>query len=167
MTGESETVLVGRVSGLFGVRGWVKVYSHTVPPEGIFEYPEWLLGEQGKPCKVAETQRHGAKLIARLDGVTDRDAAAELVGQDIAVLRSALPALTEDEFYWADLIGLAVETVQGTALGRVENLAETGAHDVLVVRGDRERLIPFVRGEIVTDVDLAAGLIRVDWDAEF
>jgi len=88
-------------------------------------------------------------------------------GQEIAVRREQLPAAEEGEYYWVDLVGLRVETLDGSELGRVDHLMATGANDVLVVEGERQRLIPFVTGHIVKDVDLDAGVIRVDWQADY
>jgi 16S rRNA processing protein RimM len=109
----------------------------------------------------------GKGVVARLDGVDDRDAATALVGTEIWVPRDALPKPRQGEYYWADLEGLAVRTVDGVDLGRVSHLFATGANDVMVVQGGRERLIPFVPGRQVVKVDLDAGLIEVDWDPDF
>ena len=117
--------------------------------------------------EVCDTRRHGKAVIARLGGYEDRDTARELVGAEIAVRRDQLAEITEGEYYWADLVGLKVVTVSGKDLGIVNHLIETGANDVLVVVGERERLIPFIRDEVVVAVDLDRGEIRVDWDPEF
>ncbi|MGQ9658693.1 MAG: ribosome maturation factor RimM [Thermochromatium sp.] len=163
----SARVVLGRVSGLYGVKGWVRVYSETEPREGILRYSPWLLGPEGLVRRVAEGRVHGKGLIARLEGCEDRDQAATLIGQEIAIRRDQLPPPRPDEFYWIDLEGLAVVTSTEVALGRVSHLFATGANDVLVVRGERERLIPFVWGDVILDVDFARRLIRVDWDPEF
>lgn len=159
-------VVLGRVSGLYGVKGWVKLYSYTEPRDAILGYRNCLIGRRDawRPAEMAEGRRQGKTLIARLDDTADRDKAAELVGLDIAVARDALPETAEGEYYWADLEGLAVVHQDGRRLGRVAYLMATGAHDVMVVQGDREILIPFVPGEIVLDVDLASGRIQVDWE---
>ncbi len=159
-------VLVGRVSGLFGVRGWCKVYSYTQPREALLDYSGWQIGREGdwRPVEVAEGQRHGKTVIVRLDGIDDRDTAASLVGCDIAVPRSALPNTEQGTYYWHDLEGLDVVRQDGTVIGIVKELIETGANDVLVVNGDQEVLIPFVIDKVVTDVDLAEGRIVVDWE---
>ena len=164
---EKNPVVLGRVSGLFGVRGWVKIYSYTDPREAILDYPDWLIeqDEQWRPIAVAESKPHGKTLIARFDGIDDRDDAAELVEARIGVSRDRLPATGQDEYYWSDLEGLAVVRRDGTPIGSVAYLLETGANDVLVVRhGDKETLIPFVTGDVVKDVDLANGVISVDWE---
>lgn len=159
-------MVLGRVTGLFGVKGWVKVFSYTEPREAVLDYKRWLLGsgDGWQPANVAEGQRHGKAIIARLDGFEDRDQAAALIGKDIGVPRDELPDAGEDRYYWSDLVGLRVEHRDGRELGRVDRLLETGADDVMVVIGEQERLIPFVMDKVVLDVDLAAGVIQVDWE---
>ena len=158
-------IVLGRVTGLYGVRGWVKVFSETDPRENILEYAPWYV--DGEPRAVAEGRSHGRGLVARLAGCEDRDQAAELIGREIAIRRDQLPPPSPDEFYWADLEGLRVETIHGLALGEVSHLFATGANDVLVVRGERERLLPFVWDQVVHAVDFEAEVIRVDWDPDF
>jgi 16S rRNA processing protein RimM len=165
-----QRVGLGRIVGLYGVKGWVKVESWTRPPQNILNYPEWLLGRDGQwhRARVIGGRRHGHGLVAQLAGGNgvvwdNRDGAAGLVGSEIAVLRGQLPPLAPKEFYWADLVGLEVENLAGERLGRVQELFETPAHDVLVVAGVRRRLIPCVLGPVVKSVDLDAGLVRVDW----
>ena len=164
-----RVVVIGRIGGVYGVRGWVKVFAYTEPREAILDYPHWWvrLDDEWRPLALAEGRPHGKGLVARLADFSDRDAAQKLVGCDIGVPRSAMPPLGPDEFYWADLEGLRVITRDGVELGVVDHLLETGANDVLVVKGERERLIPYVRGEVVTEIDLAQGVMRVEWDPEF
>ena len=142
------------------------MFSYTQPREAILDYRNWLLRKQGDWLAATLTagKRHGKTIIVQLDGVTDRDEAAEFVGCDIAIERDAMPAPEEGSYYWSDLEGLTVVHRDGTELGIVAELIETGANDVLVVRGERERLIPFVAGTVVLDVDLAEGQISVDWE---
>ena len=158
--------MLGRISGVFGVRGWVKVFSYTDPREALLEYESWLLGRKGewRPAKVAEGQRHGKTVVVRIDGFDDRDQAATLIGTEIGVPRDELPDTEEGHYYWSDIEGLRVVRRDGLELGVLAYMLETGAHDVMVVQGEGERLIPFVKDEVVIDVDLGAGLIRVDWD---
>jgi 16S rRNA processing protein RimM len=165
----NRRIVVGRVSGVYGIRGWVKLYSHTRPAENLldFEDVELRLGDEWKPMRLAEGRVHGNGLIGRFDGVDDRDGAAALLGADVAVDREDLPEPGEDEYYWADLVGLEVVTTEGVSLGRVASLMETGANDVMIVEGDRERLVPFTPGRHVQEVDLDGGRIVVDWDPEF
>jgi len=162
-------VPLGRISGVYGVKGWVRIYSYTQPRENILNYSPWLLYSSGawRNVEVLEGRRQGAGVIARLEGCEDRDAARRLMGAEIAIDHSRLAERGADEYYWIDLIGLQVVNLQGIELGRVSGLLETGAHDVLVVRNGRERLIPYVRGAVVTDIDLQAGRLQVDWEAEY
>lgn len=165
----SRLVTVGEILGAYGVRGWVKLQSHTEPPENILRYSPWVLGQaaQGRECRVIDGKRHGNLVIARLEGITDRDQAALLQRQVISVARYQFAPLKRGQYYWADLIGLQVRTVDGVDLGKITDMMETGANDVMEVQGDRERLIPFVVGEFVKDVQIDEGFIVVDWDPEF
>lgn len=167
--GGTRRVVLGRIAGLHGVRGWVKVLSYTEPRANILSYASWhLRSEDGwRVHAVAEGRDQATRIVARLEGVQDRDRAAELVGADIAVLRSEMPVADPGEYYWSDLEGLEVLNLSGERLGRVTRLFATGANDVMVVTGERERLLPFVHGTVVKAVDLAKGEIRVDWDAKF
>ena len=160
---------VGKIVGLHGVGGWIKLESYTQPRMAIFAYRPWRLVLAGTELEVASAQGHeqGKGMVAKLPDCDDRDAVAKLVGATIRVPRSALPRPKRGEYYWTDLEGLTVLTVEGIDLGKVSHLFATGANDVLVVRGERERLIPFVTGQFVKKVDLEAGRITVDWDPEF
>ena len=164
-----QFVTVGRISGVFGLRGWVKVFSDTDPRDHIVQFDPWYvrIGGQWREMRIADGHAQGKGVVALLDGIDDRDAASALVGADIAVRREQLPELAQGEYYWSDLIGLNVVTVDGVELGTVDRLMETGANDVLVVKGERERLIPYLPGQVITEVDLDNGLLRVDWDPEF
>ena len=167
---ESDYLIVGRISGLYGVRGWVKIFSHTDPRDNILSYPIWHLrqGNEWRQVALAEGRLHGKGVVARLAGCDDRDVAAGLIGSDIAILREQLQQAEPGEYYWADLIGLEVRTVEGIELGKVDHLLETGSNDVLVVlQGKRERLIPFIREQVVREIDLAGKKMVVDWDPEF
>lgn len=151
------------------MKGWVRVFSYTDPRDNIVHYQPWYLRCDGtwQARRVAEGKRHGKGVIVRLEGCEDRDQAAALMDCEIGVRRDQLPPTAPGEYYWNDLLGLDVVTVQNEPLGKVDHLLETGANDVLVVQGERERLIPFVRGKVVMQVDLEAGVIQVDWDKEF
>lgn len=163
-------VTLGHVAGVYGVRGWLRIHSETSPRENIVNYSPWYLLCAGRwtPWAVEHGKRHGKGMVIKLVGCDDRDVAGGLVGFEIGVKRCQLAdELTSDEYYWTDLEGMRVVNKQGIDLGQVERLLETGANDVLVVRGDRERLIPFLREQVVLDVDMVAGKIEVDWDPEF
>jgi 16S rRNA processing protein RimM len=164
-----DWVAVGKITGLFGVKGWIKIFSYTEPRDGILNYSPWYLLVNGEHMCVEPDagKQHGKGVIAHLQSINDRDAAARLINAEIAIHRDQLPSAEEGEYYWADLIGLKVVTLDGKALGTVSYLFETGANDVMVVAGDRERLIPFLRDSVVRRIDLKKGLIEVDWDPEF
>lgn len=167
--GAAKLVTLGRACGVFGVRGSLKVASYTSPPENILLYrrwhlqrrtaSEWVAVEQGRP--------HGRGVVVDIAGIDDRDKAAGLVGATVAVHREQLAPLPPGDHYWTDLEGLQVRHRDGRILGVVDYILETGAHDVLVVRGKRERLIPYVEGEVVLAVHLHEGVIRVDWDPAY
>jgi len=163
-----RTVVVGRISGVFGVRGWLRIFSFTDPPEGILTYSPWLVGDSGaQSFRVVEGAGHGRGVIAHLDGIDDRDVARALVGATIRVPRARFGRTRPGEYYWSDLVGLQVVNDDGAVLGRVVELLATGANDVLVVQGERRRLLPFLPGQVVTSVDLTAAVIRVVWDEDF
>lgn len=167
-------IVLGRIVAPFGVKGWVKVHPFGDDPLSWREMPQWWLadkaeapGEAWQPVKLAGFREHGAGLIASFEGVTDRNGAEALQGRYIAAPREAMPGTGADEYYWGDLVGLAVVNQSGEALGTVEALMSTGAHDVLQVRdGDEERLIPFVAAYVL-DVDLPSRTIRVEWQKDW
>lgn len=158
-------VALGHVAGVFGVQGWIKLSSYTRPATDLLDYPRWVIRD--RPWTVAEGRMHGASLVARLDGLDDRDAAMKLRGAEIEVERAELPPAGPGEIYWADLIGCEVVSSSGVLLGTVRSLYENGAQDVLVVQNERQRLIPFVMGPIVQSVDLAARKVVVDWQPDY
>lgn len=173
VSSQTEYLVVAKIGAPYGVRGWVKVFSFTAPMDNLLDYDPWYFkaasadGKTWAIAPVTEAKTHGKGLVAKFKGCDDRDAAARLNGQEIAIRHDQLPPPAEGEYYWKDLQGLEVLTTEGVSLGKVDHLLETGANDVLVVKGERARLIPYVTGPIVKDVDLDAGILRVDWDADF
>jgi 16S rRNA processing protein RimM len=166
---DKELIKVGKISGVFGIKGWIKVFSFTNYREDILKYSPWLLKKDSltKLVNVVEGALQSKAVVARLENIEDRDQAAGLIGWDIFIRTEQLPKLKDGEYYWSDLVGLTVETTLGVQLGIVDHLLETGSNDVIVIKGDRERAIPFLRGQIVTEIDLQAGKMVVDWDPEF
>ena len=168
-------VPVGTVGRAHGVRGWVRVRSDMDPAEDLLRYDTWLVERAGswRPVTVRSARPHGNALVAHFDGIDDRDAAAALAGTRLGLPRDALPAIEDGQYYWVDLIGLEVVDESGRPLGTVREMIETGANDVMVIRpcvpatSDRaraeERIVPFLVGDVVREVDLAAGRIRVSW----
>jgi 16S rRNA processing protein RimM len=156
------TVELGRVVGVFGVRGWIRLRSHAVPPEGILRYRRWHIA--GREWQVVEGHAQGETVVAGLAGLEDRDAALALRGEVIGVPRAALPKPKRGEFYWTDVLGSEVVSTSGAKLGTLSSVTSNGAQDVMVVTGERERLIPFVAGAIVQEVDPVARKIVVQWE---
>jgi 16S rRNA processing protein RimM len=159
---------MGRILGPYGVRGFVRLRTFTQFIDSLTDYADWLIsdGEGWNSVQVEDAHVHAGHLVVKLAGVDDRDQAFALRGRDVAVPREALPPADEGEFYWADLIGLEVVNQQGEVLGNVEDLLETGANDVLVVQGDRQRLLPYVE-QVVLDVNLEQRRIQVDWGLDY
>lgn len=174
----SKLISVGRITAVYGIKGWVKVHSYTENPEDLFDYHPWLLktAHGVKQVEIDEARPHGKAFVAHLVGVDDRDLAAQYTGVDIAVPDDLLPDLEQGEYYWRDLENLVViSEFEGNSkcLGRIAKIMETGANDVLVVApsegsiDQRERLIPYVPEQFILSIDLVAGEMRVDWDPEF
>lgn len=169
-----ELIVLGKIFSVHGVRGEVKVYSFTDPLDNVLDYPRWTLTRDGevKQVEVASGRVQGKFLVVKLKGLDDRDVARAYAGFEIRVPESELPELEEDEFYWHQLEGLSVINQDGQLLGKVDHLLETGANDVMVVKpctgslDDRERLLPYTE-QCVQAIDLDAGEMRVDWDADF
>lgn len=161
-------VVLGKIVGVFGVKGRVKIFSDTRPREQIFEYSPWLLDSQDKHSEVVVLKGsvQGKGLIAHLKGVDDRNAAEKLIGSVISYPQEKMPELVAGEYYWSQLEGVQVINQDDIELGSVVYLFETGANDVMVVQGERKHLIPYTR-DAVLDVDLVQNRMRVDWDPEF
>jgi len=185
-TGMSEKVILGRITGVYGVKGWLKVFSHTDPMEAIVDYSPWFIRPENlnpespnrenqaswTKVKLKAGKRHAKTVVVKLENCNSRDDAMAYIGKEIAIESQQLEPLTKNEFYWRDLIGLQVINQQDTELGVVKSLLETGANDVLVVIFEAdgkeiERLIPWTIDIAIIKVDLEQGVITVDWDADF
>ncbi|WP_110667142.1 ribosome maturation factor RimM [Salinicola halophilus] len=172
---DTQHVLLGRLTSPHGVKGWLKVYSYTSPAQNLFEYPAWNLSLRGQheTRKLLDARVQGKALVVRLEGIDTRELAEQWAGADVLMDKTALPELDSDEYYWYQLEGLEVHTRDELQLGRIDHLFETGANDVLVVKpvtggyDDRERLLPFLPGDVIVAVDLESGVMTVDWDPEF
>lgn len=170
MSDNERRILLGRIVGAFGIRGQIKIESWTEPRDAIFRYQPWILRDalgNERQFDGARGKESGKHLVATFPEVTDRDVVEAMRGTDIYVLRSALPPPKAGEFYWIDLEGFRVVNVEGVDFGTVSHLFSTGANDVLFVRGDRERMVPFVEPDFVKSIDFEGGLITVDWDPDF
>lgn len=165
---DDDLIEIGHILSAHGVRGQLKVFSNTSPRENIVTYSPWVIEQAGERRTVNATgKRQGKNVIVQLAGVSDREQANELIGARILIQPDQLPELEQGDFYWSQLIGMNVVSTGNQAFGSVDQMMETGANDVMVVQGDRERLIPFVMDEVVKQVDLDKGEIIVDWDADF
>lgn len=172
-----DKLIVGAISGVFGVKGWVKIFSETDPRENILSYSPWFIeiNKQWQLVKVVSGKKHGKAVIAQLDGVDDRNQAEALRRARIAIKPSQLPETSESEFYWRDLKGLNVSNSDSFEFGKVVEILETGANDVLVIRSNNkdengkyeEYLIPYIWQQVILKVDLDAGSIEVDWQADY
>lgn len=161
--------MLGRILGPFGVRGWVKLQSYTEPPEQILEFPRWRVTAPAGAVRELvplEGRRHGKGLVARLEGIADRDLAAALARNELWVERQELPALNQGQYYRADLVGLEVVDQAERRLGQVDHFVDLPANAVMVVKGEREHWVPLVPKHL-RQVDLARGRIVVDWDPDF
>jgi 16S rRNA processing protein RimM len=170
MSNQTRRILLGRIHGAFGVRGELKLESFTDPVQAIFRYQPWILRDpKGQEREVSDARgRVSPKgAVATLSGVEDRDTAEAMRGTEVYAPRSALPPPSPGEYYWVDLEGLRVRNTEGVDFGTVSHLFSTGANDVLVAVGERERMVPFVVPDYVVSVDFEAGLVTVDWDADF
>ncbi len=164
----SGTVVIGQIHGVWGIKGWVKVYSHTEPVTAIFDYQPWLLAD-GRQLELTDWQRQGNRLVAAIRGLDTPEQAAGLMGQDIHISRDQLPRPEAGSYYWNDLIGLEVVNLQGHRHGVVRKVLATGANDVLEIKSSNSSniLIPFVLDTYIKSVDLDEGRITVDWPVEW
>ncbi|WP_416886086.1 ribosome maturation factor RimM [Marinospirillum sp.] len=172
---EKHDLLLGKITSVFGIKGWVKVFSYTEPMENLLQYSHWVLTQQGeeRTYKKLDGRRQGKGLVAKLQGIDTPEAAQLLAGAEIRISSETLPALPEGEFYWFQLQGLEVFNQEQKKLGKIDHLMETGANDVLVLKpcegsiDQQERLVPYLVPSVVLDIDLEAGTMQVDWDADF
>ncbi len=168
-----DLVVMARIAAPWGVKGWFKIQPFSELDDALADYSEWWLRRQAgawELCKVEAFQPHGKQMVAKLAGVDDRDAAFALRGTEVAVPRSSLPRVGDNEYYWSDLIGLEVRNLQSQTLGHIREMLEAGAHDVMVVARQTpdasDLLIPFV-GAVVHDVDMQGRCVHVDWQEDY
>jgi 16S rRNA processing protein RimM len=176
MSSASDILIIGSIGAPYGVKGWVKINSFTQNKDSVFDYAPWNIKlEQGdnQIIKVDQWRVHAKSLVAKLEGVDDRNAAELVKNAEISIQSSQLPELDND-FYWKDLIGMQVVTDKGYEMGVVRELFETGANDVMLIKakindafGQKERLLPFLHDSVVLSVNKDGNTITVDWDPAF
>ena len=168
ITDVNDLVIMGRIVAPYGVFGWLKVLPDTELIDGLLDYKTWWIGKDNdwRELKVEEAKVHNEVIVVKLQGISERDGAFACKGKQVAVPRAALPKPDKNEYYWSDLIGLQVKNLQDIDFGKIIDVFATGANDVIVVTGERERLIPFINAVII-EVDTVAKAMLVDWDAEF
>lgn len=161
-------IIVGQFGQSYGVKGWLKIHSLTDPPENILHYLPWQTEQQNqwRLVTVTETKQQGNQILVKLAGCDSPETAKTYTNSPIAVEREQLPKLAAEEYYWNDLVGLTVINQDGVNFGTVDSLFATGSNDVLVVKGDRQRLLPYTQ-EVIISVDLAGKIMRVNWEADF
>ncbi len=149
---DNGRILIGKISGCFGVKGWLKIFSYSNPRDNITTYKSWIIDD--KVFESVQTKKQGKLIIAKLVGIDDKDTVLSMIGQKIEIDTQQLVQLDNNEFYWRDLIGLDVSNTKGISFGTLESILETGAHDVIFIKGNRQRVIPFLMGDIVIEVNL-------------
>jgi len=160
-------VFLGKITGVYGIKGWLKIQSFTSPPENILNYPSWIIDNQGIEdlYSVQQGRKHNNKIIVKFEKIDDRTTAEFLINSKIQILRSDLPKLSDENYYWSDLEGLSVLNSEDKAIGTIESLIETGANDVMVINTSKNEriLIPFVMHEIIKEVNIELNYVKVDW----
>ena len=166
---KSSPIIVGRIGAVYGVKGWLKIISDTQPLENILRYRPWLLKLNGRwvETEIEDAKTHGKGLVAKIRGCDDRELARNYTNAEIGITREQLPKPQQGEYYWADLEGLEVVNLEGINFGKIDHLFETGANDVIVVKGDEERLVPFIMNDVIKEIDLDKQHMLVDWPSEF
>lgn len=164
MSGDFLTV--GKITGHYGVKGWLKLYSYTQPMENIANYSQWYVG--GELIEGIKAKRHGKTMIVYFKGIDSREKSQPYIGKEIEISADELGQLPEGEYYWMQLVGLTVMNRQGDELGKVKSMFETGANDVVVLETSKgkEKLIPYILGGTVVQVDLVNQTMTVDWELE-
>ncbi len=162
----NDYIELGEISGFFGVKGWVKLYSYSRPRIGIRNYRDFYLGEDKTPIRFSHIKENGKNVVGHIQGIDSREQASAYIGQSLFIKRQDLPKL-DNEYYWHELIGLTVINQQGVTLGKIVELLETGANDVMVIRhGEEELLIPYAFSHYILSVDLHNKIMRVDWELD-
>ena len=164
---DDKKIYLGKITGVHGIKGWLKVRSFSLPPENILKYPQWIINNQGKEdvYSIEQGRKQKNKIVVKLEKINDRNTAESLINSKIQILRSDLPKLPNENYYWSDLVGLSVLNSEEKVIGKIESLIETGANDVMVINTakDERVLVPFVMHEIIKEVNVELNYIKIDW----
>ncbi len=167
---EDKKIYLGKITGAHGIKGWLKIQSFSSPPENILTYQSWIINNKGEEdfYSIEQGRKQNNKIVVKLEKIDDRNTAESLINSKIQILRSDLPKLSNENYYWSDLVGLSVLNSEETVIGKIESLIETGANDVMVIitLKDERILIPFVMHEIIKEVNVELSYIKIDWSIE-
>ena len=167
---DDKKIYLGKITGVHGIKGWLKIQSFSSPPENILNYPQWIINNQDEEeCySIEQGRKQKKKIVVKLEKIDDMNTADSLINSKIQILRSDLPKLPNENYYWSDLVGLSVLNSEETVIGKIESLIETGANDVMVIitLKDERILIPFVMHEIIKEVNVELSYIKIDWSIE-
>jgi len=167
---DDKKIYLGKITGVHGIKGWLKIQSFSSPLENILNYPSWIINNQGEEdfYSIEQGRKQNNKIVVKLEKIDDRNTAESLINSKIQILRSDLPKLSNENYYWSDLVGLSVLNSEETVIGKIESLIETGANDVMVIitLKDERILIPFVMHEIIKEVNVELNYIKIDWSIE-
>ena len=167
---DDNKIYLGKITGVHGIKGWLKIQSFSSPPENILNYPSWIINNQGEEelYSIEQGRKQNNKIVVKLEKIDDRNTAESLINSKIQIQRSDLPKLSNENYYWSDLVGLSVLNSEEKVIGKIESLIETGANDVMVIitLKDERILIPFVMHEIIKEVNVELNYIKIDWSIE-
>ena len=167
---DDKKIFLGKITGVHGIKGWLKIQSFSSPPENILNYSQWIINNQGEEdfYSLEQGRKQNNKIVVKLEKIEDRNTAESLINSKIQILRSDLPKLSNENYYWSDLEGLSVLSSEDKVIGKIESLIETGANDVIVIitSKDERVLVPFVMHEIVKEVNVELNYIKIDWPFE-
>ena len=167
---DDKKIYLGKITGVHGIKGWLKIQSFSSPPENILNYPSWIITNKGEEdfYSIEQGRKQNNKIVVKLEKIDDRNTAESLINSKIQIQRSDLPKLSNENYYWSDLVGLSVLNSEEKVIGKIESLIETGANDVMVIitLKDERILIPFVMHEIIKEVNVELSYIKIDWSIE-
>ena len=164
---DDKKIYLGKITGVHGIKGWLKIQSFSSPPENILNYPSWIINNKGEEdyYSIEQGRKQNNKIVAKLEKIDDRNTAESLINSKIQILRSDLPKLSNENYYWSDLVGLSVLNSEEKVIGRIESLIETTANDIMVINTPKDErvLVPFVMHEIIKEVNLELNYVKIDW----